>query len=128
MQSNSSRSSAIIKAAFALLIVLGLVIAVFGIALDFLFPHSSPGFSLPQLLIVFTGLALSLVSLALRRINVRRRFFRTVKQNALTAFIVTLLTLIVLEFVLVALGIGTGCISDYWQSGYLVPKVVKFMA
>ena len=107
MQANTSRSSAIINAAFSLLIVLGLVIAVFGIAVDFLFPYTSPGFNLPQLLIVVAGLTLSLVSLALRRIDVQRRFFRTVKQNALTALIVTLLTFIVLEFVLVALGIGT---------------------
>lgn len=107
MQAKPSRSTAIINAAFALLTVLGLVIAVFGIVLDFLFPYTSPGFSLPQLLLVLAGLALSLLSLALRRTTVRRRFFNTVKQNMLTVLLVMLLTLVVLEFVLVAVGIGT---------------------
>ena len=107
MRANTSRSIAIINAVFALLAGLGLVIAVFGIAVDFLFPYTSPGFSLPQLLIVVAGLALTSVSLALRRTNLRRQFFGTMRRNIVRVLLITLFTLVVLEFVLVALGIGT---------------------
>ncbi len=107
MQANTSRSLDVIKVAFALLAGLGLVIAGVGFGLDYLLPYTSPGFNLPQLLLVAAGLTLSLVSLAMRRSTVRRRVFQTIRQNMLRVLLVTLLTLVVLEFVLVALGMGT---------------------
>ena len=107
MQANTSRSTFVINTAFALLVGLGIVIAGIGVGLDYLLPYTSPGFNLPQLLIVVAGLALSLVSLALRRIELRRRFWHAIRQNMLKVFTITLLTLVVLEVVLVALGIGT---------------------
>ncbi|MCY4072874.1 MAG: hypothetical protein OXG60_16395 [Chloroflexi bacterium] len=107
MPAKSSRSTALIKAACALFAGLGLAIVVFGIALDFLLPYAEPGFSLSQLMLVLAGLALSLFSLAMFRANVRRRLFHVIKQNLLKVFLITLFTLVVLEFVLVALGIGT---------------------
>ena len=107
MQANTSRSTAIIELAFALLAGLGLVIAGVGFGLDYLLPYTSPGFNLPQLLIVMAGLTLSLVSLAMRRADVRGRVIHAIKQNMLQVLLVTLLTLVVLEIVLVALGTGT---------------------
>ena len=107
MQANTSRSTAIVNAAFALLAGLGLVIAGIGFGLDYLLPYTSPGFNLPQLLLVVAGLALSLISLALWRTKLRRRFFQSIRQNMLRVLLSTLLTLVVLEFVLVVMGIGT---------------------
>lgn len=107
MQANASRSTAVAKVAFALFAGLGLVIAGIGFGLDYLLPYTSPGFNLPQLLLVAAGLTLSFVSLTLRRTTVRRRFFQSIRQNMLRVLLVTLLTLVVLEFVLVALGTGT---------------------
>ncbi len=107
MSASTSRSSAIINIVLTLLACLGIAISAFGLALDLLFPYTSPGFSLPQFLLVLAGLALSLVALALRRTHVRQRFSQALRQNALAAILITLLTLVVLEFVLVALGIGT---------------------
>lgn len=107
MQANTSRSSTIIELAFTLLAGLGLVIAAVGFGLDYLLPYTGPGFNLPQLLIVVAGLTLSLVSLAMRRADARRRVVHAIKQNMLRVLLVTLLTFVVLEFVLVALGMGT---------------------
>lgn len=86
---------------------IGIVVAIVGIGLDFFFPYTSPGFNLPQLLMVLAGLTLSLVAFAMRREDWRRRFFRKVVRHWTAVILITLVTLVVLEFVLVAMGMGT---------------------
>ena len=95
------------KAAFTLLVGMGILVAILGIGLDFLFPYTSPGFNLPQLLLVVAGLTLSLVALALRREDRRRRVFKWIGGHWVSVLLVTFVTLIVLEIVLVALGLGS---------------------
>ena len=107
MKSNSAARLAVTNAAFTLLAGMGILIAIFGIGLDFLFPYTSPGFNLPQLLLVIAGLTLSLVALALRREDRRRRVFQKVGGHWASVVPITFVTLIVLEIVLVALGMGT---------------------
>ena len=98
---------AVTNAAFTLLAGMGILVAIFGIGLDFLFPYTSPGFNLPQLLLVVAGLTLSLVALALRREARRRRVFKWIGGHWVSVLLITFVTLIVLEIVLVALGLGT---------------------
>ncbi len=107
MKSNSAARLAVTNAAFTLLAGMGILIAIFGIGLDFLFPYTSPGFNLPQLLLVVAGLTLSLVALALRREARRRRVFKWIGGHWVSVLLITFVTLIVLEIVLVALGLGT---------------------
>ena len=95
------------KAAFTLFAGMGIVVAILGIGLDFLFPYTSPGFNLPQLLLVVAGLTLSLVALTLRREDRRRRVFKWIGGHWVSVLLVTFVTLIVLEIVLVALGLGS---------------------
>lgn len=107
MRVNSSRKVTIMNAVFTLLTGLGLVIALVGLGLDYLLAYTNPGFNLPQLLLVAAGLVLSLASFLLRRIETRRRFFHAISSNMTRVLLITILTLVVLEFVLIALGIGT---------------------
>ncbi len=107
MPVDPSRSATLLNVALIVLAGAGLVIAVFGIALDFLFPYTSPGFSLPQLILVLAGLTLTLAAFAMRREDWRRRFFRKVVRHWAAVIFITLVTLVVLEFVLVAMGMGT---------------------
>lgn len=92
---------------FTLLTGLGLVVALVGLGLDSLLAYTSPGFSLPQLLLVAAGLIFSFVSFSLRRAEKRRQVWHVIRSNATKVFAVTIVTLLALEFVLVALGIGT---------------------
>ena len=107
MKSNSAARLAVTNAAFTLLASMGILIAIFGIGLDFLFPYTSPGFNLPQLLLVVAGLTLSLVAFVLRREDRRRRFFQKIGSHWASVALITFVTLIVLEVVLVALSMGT---------------------
>ena len=77
MSVQSSRSSLLLSAAFTLLTAFGLAIAALGLGIDFLLPGTSQGFSIAQLLLVAAGLLLALASLAMRRVELRRRMFST---------------------------------------------------
>lgn len=90
-----------------ILFALGVIIALFGAGLDFLLPNSSPGFNLPQLLIVGFGLILSGAAALLRRERFRRPLFDSLKRNIVSAFVITLFTLLALEIVMTVLGIPT---------------------
>ena len=89
------------------LFVLGLVIATVGIALDYLLPAASPGFNLPQLLIVAAGIGLSSIAALFRHESLRNRFFGAFKRNIVPALIISLLTLLAIELALTALGLPT---------------------
>ena len=51
----------------ALLSLAGLVIAAAGIGMDFLLPNASPGFNLPQLLVIALGIAIAALPWLLKR-------------------------------------------------------------
>ena len=76
----------------------GLVVAAAGVALDLL-PGAHPGVSLPQLLLIVAGLALSLCAGGLRRAELRR----WLRKNLAAALLISLITLLALEALLAAL-------------------------
>ena len=94
------------------LIVIGVLVALFGAAVDYLLPGTSPGLNLPQLLIIASGLALSFGSWQLRRPGVRRRFSSSTGKTIAIALSITLITLLVLEIVLTVWGMPTYFPSD----------------
>ena len=89
------------------LIVIGVLVALFGAAVDYLLPGTSPGLNLPQLLIIAAGLSLSFSAWQLRRPEVRRRFSSSAGKSIAVALSITLTTLLVLEIVLTVWGIPT---------------------
>jgi len=94
------------------LMLLGLIVALFGIGVDFLLPGTSPGLNLPQLLIIFAGLAIAAVAYNLRRPELRRRLHAVSRRSAIAAALVTVITLLALELLMAALGM-----SVYFGSG-----------
>ena len=95
------------KHSLTLLTILGILIAVFGIGVDYLLPGASPGFNLPQLLIVAVGLTLTVAAFQLRRETFRRRLSSARSKSVAIAAFIALLTLFVLEIVLTLWGIPT---------------------
>ena len=89
------------------LFVMGIVVAIIGAGLDFLLPSASPGFNLPQLLIVCAGLALSGAAALLWRARFRSSFVQLLKRNLVSASIISLVTLLALEILLTVLGAPT---------------------
>lgn len=89
------------------LIFLGLAVALFGIGVDFILPGASPGLNLPQILIIVAGLAISVFGYSLRFSALRRRLLVGSRRSMLAAALVTVITLLVLELLLAALGFTT---------------------
>ena len=89
------------------LIATGILIALFGIGVDYLLPNASPGINLVQLLIIVSGLALSICAWLLRRPEIRRKYAGAKSKSIAVASIVTLLTLVALELVLSVAGMST---------------------
>ena len=106
MQAKSSSRSALLNLAFTLLFGIGIVIAGFGIWLDYLLPQTNLGFGYAQLSLVATGLMLSLFSIALRRSDIRRRLFQQIGSRSAVVMI-TIVTLIFLEFLMHSWGFPT---------------------
>ena len=94
-----------------LLLVLGIMTALFGIGADFLLPGSSPGLNLPQLLIVGAGVALAFGAHAHKRVQVLLRTKAGWHRSALTLLVILVLTLLALELLL-----GLGGMSVYYAS------------
>ena len=90
-----------------LLIIFGILLALFGIGIDYLLPGTSPGLNLPQLLIIAAGLALSTSAWQLRRAKDQLWFLRAAKKAMAPSLAVTLVTLVLLELVLSAFGMTT---------------------
>ena len=65
------------KIATGLIIALGMLIALAGVAIDYILPGTSPGLNLPQLLIIAAGLAVSIGALWFRRSRTRQRTRRS---------------------------------------------------
>ena len=95
------------KYAWQILFVLGILIALFGVGIDYLVPGTSPGLNLPQLLIIVVGVALSFGALQLRRARSRGRILGGARQVILKLFLITLLTLLALEIAMAAWGLPT---------------------
>ena len=89
---------------FTLLAGMGILITLLGIGLDVL-PGTSPGLNLPQLLLIIAGLLLSLTAFRLR--SAGRRVSGKIKKHLAPGLLITVITLIVLEFLLVVIGIST---------------------
>lgn len=88
-------------------IAFGLILALVGLGIDYLLPGTSPGLNLPQLLIIAAGLSLSLISWQLRTPSLRRRLSRALGKTLLTAFALSLITLVLLEILLTIFGMST---------------------
>lgn len=88
------------------LMLFGIVVALFGIGLDFLLPGTTPGVNLPQLLIIFAGLAIIVVAYNLRRPGFSRRLKAGARRNVMAAALITGITLLALELLLTVFGIS----------------------
>lgn len=106
MSPSRPRAAALLNALFWALAIIGLAVAGFGIVLD-LFPGTTPGLNLPQILAIVSGLMLAVLSLALRRDDLRRRSLLAWRKNIFAALIITAGTLIVLELLLAVLNMST---------------------
>ena len=106
MADESSQRTIVVNRIFSVLAALCALIGLLGIAFDFV-PGASPGLNLPQLTMIVGGLVLALGSFHLRnprnRIAVRMSF----RQHIPVGLALTLLTLLALEFALVAAGFAT---------------------
>ena len=85
----------------------GIALAAFGLLLDWLLPHTTPGFNLPQLLVIGLGLALALAAVWLHKRGIPAWFGGMTRRQLAKAGIVSLLTLLALELALSAIGFGT---------------------
>lgn len=90
-----------------LLIVAGLFLALFGLLFDYILPSSSPGISLPQMLIIAAGIGLAALGLFLRRDKVRQRLLHDLRATLGKGALVIILTIIALEVVLSQTGSTT---------------------
>ena len=90
-----------------LLVTVGLAIAMFGVGVDFLLPGSSPGFNLPQLLVVAAGVGLLIIAALLRSSSFRQAILRRRGISLAVALVVALATIFALEIVLKFWGIST---------------------
>lgn len=86
---------------FGLLVGLGLLTALAGIGIEFL-PGAHPGLNLPQALLIAGSLLLSLVAFRLRHADGRRRALGNMRRYWALGLVITVITLIALEFVLAA--------------------------
>ena len=92
--------SVILKLLFTLLAGLGILIALFGLGIDFLLPSSYPGLNLSQLTVIVSGLLLSSLFFAMRSAAVRQRIWETMRGYLWTSLLIAAVTLLALEFVL----------------------------
>ena len=92
------------NAVVAAFFVLGIAIALLGIGIDLL-PGSTSGINLPQLLMITGGLLLASIAYGLRRVELRRRAKEVFKRHFMVALVVTVVTVLTLEFILVLINI-----------------------
>ena len=107
MNKGVSRSPRTVAIGLHLLIALGILIALFGVGIDYVLPGTSPGVNLPQLLVIAAGLALSLGAHQLRREEVRRKLSGERGRSSAIVLVIALITLIVLEILLSVFGMST---------------------
>ena len=100
------KRAVVLNAFFTLLTGLGILMALFGIGAELL-PGAHSGLNLPQILLIAAGLLLFLMAFALRRAPVRRWVLGKMRKHWAPGLVITAITLIALEGVLVAAGIPT---------------------
>ena len=105
MALRSSRDKTL-NATFTGLCVVGIIVAAFGVVLD-AFPRTTPGFNLPQLLVIGGGLLLAVVSFALRRDGPRQRRLAALRKHLPAVLLITLVTLVALELALTLANMST---------------------
>lgn len=96
----------LLNAAFTLLAAHGILMVLLGLGIDFL-PGGYPGLNLPQLLLIAAGLMLFLVSFALRAAHVRQQVWEKIRKYPKLGLVITVITLLALEFALVAADMPT---------------------
>ena len=92
---------------YNLLFALGLLVALFGVGVDYIMPGARPGLNLLQALTITVGAVLAASAFMLRRIGFPARLNKSLRRQSLKALVVTLLTLLVLEILLSMLGLPT---------------------
>lgn len=96
------------KIARSVLVLLGILTALFGAGVDYILPGTSPGLNLPQLLIIGGGLGLALGAYRVGRAGARRRSLPAGTRRGLgVALLLTIVTLLALELALTLAGIST---------------------
>lgn len=90
----------VMKYAWRLLLIVGLLVTVLGAGSDFLLPSTSPGLNLPQVLVIVAGIAITISALRLRRAKLLYWSFAGARKTLLKVVVITLATLILLEIVL----------------------------
>lgn len=93
-------------------LVTGLLIALLGMGLDVVLPGSEPGLGLPQILVIAGGAGLALFGWLLRRDKFRRPLTRDLRVYLAKIVIITLITLLALEIVLLQLDTGVYFATD----------------
>lgn len=96
----SSRTGTIVAIAIA---VIGFLITVFGTGADFL-PGGSPGFSVPQLLLILTGILLMVSGWLLSDVQRRQQLMQNIWKHLAIILFSTIITLLMLEFLLAIVG------------------------
>ena len=90
-----------------LVMILGVLLAFIGIGIDYLLPGTSPGMNLPQLLIIAFGLTISVGAAIVRQALLCGRQPRIFKTGLGIGLLITIGTLVLLEFVLSVFGLPT---------------------
>ncbi len=106
MTDDSSRRAQSLKHIFSLVAVIGAAISILGALLDFI-PGTSPGLSLPQLMMILGGAVLALVAYVLRGQRKRHLAVSALKNHLLACAAIIVATLFVLEIVLLFGGLPT---------------------
>ena len=92
----------VLNTVLILLAGLGILLALFGLRLDYFFAQTFDGLGLSQLLLIVGGLLLSLMCFRLRRGDARRRVWADIREHWRTALLISLVTLLALELILTA--------------------------
>ena len=92
---------------FSFLLVLGLLVALFGLGVDYIMPGASPGLNAPQLLIIVFGLSLAFVARQWRRYGVPRTLTSLNRKLGVRALVLALFTFLCLELALSLFGMPT---------------------
>jgi hypothetical protein len=103
----SAESSSMSGLVLNLLFAFGVGLAAFGATVDYIMPGASPGFNLPQILIIAAGVLLALSARRLRRDGPPRRLTGSLRKSGIKALAITVMTLLALEIILTAVGLPT---------------------
>ena len=90
----------------------GLLIALLGMGLDVVLPGSEPGLGLPQILVIAGGAGLTIFGWLLRSDKFRRPLGRNLRTNLAKTAIISLVTLLALEIILIQLNTGVYFAAD----------------